>query len=276
MPVRIVSWNLAGRVRIAPLQLEALLRLRPTVVALQEVTHGSWPRLAGRLAGAGYEAVHTLEALPRSRATGPRRFALAIAARVRPRAVEATVRHPWRERVLLADLSLPGGRLRVVTAHVPPGSSNGWNKVQVLEGLAAELAAHRRRATVFVGDLNCPQEELPDGRIVTWAQTRVGNDVRTRKRLRGRDASRWHEAERALTEGLSCVGYVDAYRQLHGPPRGASDYSWYARARSRPVGRRFDHAFCTSRLQVLSCRYVTTFREHGLSDHAPVDVTVGQ
>jgi exodeoxyribonuclease III len=35
--------------------------------------------------------------------------------------------------------------------------------------------------------------------------------------------------------------------------------------------RRFDHIFASDRLKTISCEYLTTWREEGLSDHAAIE-----
>ncbi len=55
--MRLLSWNLAGRVKLAPRQLEAIGEREPDVVALQEVTQRTAPILWDGLTEIGYPHV---------------------------------------------------------------------------------------------------------------------------------------------------------------------------------------------------------------------------
>jgi hypothetical protein len=45
---------------------------------------------------------------------------------------------PWPERVLSVEVTTPNRAINVHTTHIPPGSSNGWLKVEMLEAVSAQ------------------------------------------------------------------------------------------------------------------------------------------
>jgi endonuclease/exonuclease/phosphatase family metal-dependent hydrolase len=87
--------------------------------------------------------------------TGPRRYGLLIASRF-PVGAVAGVRFtvPWPERILAATIAVPGCQLELYTTHIPPGSTNYWIKVEMLEGLYAALASTPRGPRILCGDFN--------------------------------------------------------------------------------------------------------------------------
>jgi exodeoxyribonuclease III len=78
------------------------------------------------------------------------------------------------------------------------------------------------------------------------------------------------EWEYAFYAQFGEVGLVDAFRALHP---NIVDHSWFGRSGS---GYRFDHIFVsrTARDQVRRCQYVHGPRLAGLSDHAPMSMTL--
>src|SRR5688572_11730774 len=47
---------------------------------------------------------------------------------------------PWPEKILSGEINLQGRTIELHTAHIPPGSSNKWIKIETLEGLYGGLA----------------------------------------------------------------------------------------------------------------------------------------
>jgi endonuclease/exonuclease/phosphatase family metal-dependent hydrolase len=98
----------------------------------------------------------------------------------------------WPEPILSADVSTPTTPVRILGTHIPPGSSNGWIKVEMLEAVLTVLSEPCPRPCVLCGDFNVPQAESDVGRIVTWAERpRTAGEPRLRSRLRGGPAERW-------------------------------------------------------------------------------------
>ena len=101
---------------------------------------------------------------------------------------------PWQERVLSATIHVPHGAVEVTTTHVPPGSSNGWIKIEHLEGLRLGLAAGCSKPRLLCGDFNTPRREVPTGEVITFGQTEAGRLNRAR-------GARWDAAERGILLG---------------------------------------------------------------------------
>jgi endonuclease/exonuclease/phosphatase family metal-dependent hydrolase len=277
--VKLLSWNLASRLRHIPQQVEMLASREPDLVALQEVTRPGLSRLRTLLAHGGlmYQA-DSFELAPcPTLFTGPRRYGLLIASRFPLRPWEPDCFNvPWPERLLSVGIDTPYGLLELHTTHIPPGVTNGWIKIEMLEGLYAGLAHPSIVPRVLCGDFNTPQLERPTGEIVTWGQRINAKGAAViRQHLRGGEGARWDRGERQILQGLAAYDLHDVYRQLHGYATPGS--SWYPHRedrhrQARLIGRRFDHVFASASLHPVSCRYLQASREAGLSDHAALDV----
>jgi exonuclease III len=167
-------------------------------------------------------------------------------------------------------VALPTAMIEVHTAHVPPGSSNGWLKVDTFRGIYRRLACPSLIPRVLCGDFNSPQRESVDGKVITWGQHEVGGQSVYRGTFRGGTGMDWDAAERSVLEGLAEFDLIDAFRTLHG--YGVQEYSWYLKRKGVQVGRRFDHIFASRHFNVRACRYVHELRASGLSDHSPIEV----
>ena len=96
--MRLVTWNVAGRVRRQPEQAEVLARSGADVVALQEVTATTLPLWRASCEAMGLVACEcSLDAAPA--AAGRRRLGVLVAARVPLRRLDPPP-VPWPERVL--------------------------------------------------------------------------------------------------------------------------------------------------------------------------------
>src|SRR6059058_1486181 len=249
MTLRVLTWNVAGRVRAIAEQAAALAQMPADVVALQEIRASALEAWRDALRGMGYE--HVLASDPPGDRPD-RRLGVLVAARVAlERAPSPAL--PWPERHLAA---IVGGELELHDLHAPISSKAEEVKVHTLEAVHAHLAAPSPLPRVLVGDLNTPQYESREGEVQTFARTRTG-------RLRPAFGERHDAAELALVVGLREHGYVDAFRACHGYAR--RDRSW-AYPRGRP-GYRLDHVIVRG-LDVVGCDYVHAWRERRLSDHS--------
>jgi exonuclease III len=273
--MRLISWNLNARRRDATAQVDALLARAPDVIALQEVTRSSLPTLRSELERSGFAGIADSLTLapPDFQPRGPRRYGQLTASRY-PLIAEVPGRLPipWPERVLTVQLDLRARRIMLYNVHVPPGSSNGWIKIETLNGIHQALAVHTGTPRILCGDSNTPQFESATGEVVTWAQRPgASEEWRTLRTLRGRSGSEWDAGERRVLTGLTEYDLADVYRHLHG--YAATDSSWILRRGGREIGRRFDHVFASRSLVPRSCEYLHHLRAAGLSDHAPIEVT---
>ena len=268
--MRLLTWNLNGRRHIER-QAAAVADRVPDIVALQELTQNSVPRWRDALTTSGMtHLIDSFAHAPSWQPAGPRRYGLLIASRFPLTKVLAEHPVPWPERVLTAAVTTPIGVVNLHTAHIPPGSGNGWMKVEMLEAVSAVVAETYDSPTVLCGDFNIPQLEMPDGRIITWGQEMVDGEPCVRGRWRGGPGIRWDAAERSVMEGGATQHLVDAFRFLHG--YGREEFSWFVTRKERFIGRRFDHVFCSRELLISRCEYLHTVRERRLSDHSALEL----
>lgn len=272
--IRLVSWNVrqGGGRRIAR-QVEVIAEQQSDVVALQEVVAGTVEVYRARLEAVGLSSsVDSFRGAPDPIALrGARRYAVLVASRWPSRSVSSSsdAPIPWPERVVGSLIETDVGPLEVVSAHVPPGVSNGWIKIETFEAIYERCRRPSENPRILCGDFNSPQLERESGEVIVWGERiRLDGSVRTVVRRDAAWPTRWADAERSVITGLSGHGFVDAYRALHG--YSIPVWSWEQRRRSGVIRRRFDHAFVSAELRPTSCRYLHHVLDEGLSDHAPL------
>jgi exonuclease III len=253
--VRLITWNVAGRVTRQPEQAAAVAAVGADVVALQEVTARTLPLWRAALEDAGFTGCETTLEGARP-AVGRRPLAVLTAAR-QPVERLPSPDVPWPERLLCC---LVDG-VEVVNLHSPIAPAPDLAKIRTHEAVAAYLAATEDAAPrVLCGDLNTPRREHPDGDVMTFAYDSAG-------RLRPERGERWDRAERALVHGLRERGWVDAFRAING--YGNREASWtFQRDRG---GWRLDHVLVHG-LRPLAAAYAHDWRREGLSDHSALVV----
>jgi exodeoxyribonuclease III len=249
--VRLITWNVAGRVSRQSEQARAVAGVGADVVALQEVTARTEPLWRAALAEAGFAWCEVAEAPAERR----RPLRVLVAAREPLQRLPLPSGVPWPERVLCCSV----GEVQIVNFHSPISPAPELAKVRAHEALAAYLS-EAPPPVVLCGDLNTPRRELPDGSVLTFAHDSNG-------RLREERGERWNDAERALVWGLRQRGWVDGYRALHG--YGHRSASWtFAHDRG---GWRLDHVLALG-LEPTSAAYAHEWRRTGLSDHSALIV----
>jgi len=254
--VRLLTWNVAGRVARQPEQAAAIAATAPDVVALQEVTARTLPLWRAALADAGLPSIATALGGGRGDAGRRRVLGMLTAAREPLERLQAPAGVPWPERVLCCAL----GPVEVINVHSPIAPAPDLAKVRTHEAVASYLAGADERARIVCGDLNTPRRELDDGDVLTFAHDSAG-------RLRAERGERWDAAERALVHGLRERGWVDAFRELHG--YGEREASWtFANDRG---GWRLDHVLANG-LTPTAAAYAHDWRRAGLSDHSALIV----
>ncbi len=280
--MRLISWNIQQRGgKRFEKQVAALDERAPDIVCLQEIFATSAPRYAQGLARLGLEnTVDTFsQKEDRKNLVDARKYGLLIASRWPVTALEPesenlqAIDPPWSERVLSAVINTPNGNIEVHTVHVPPGSSNGWKKIETLESIYKRLAYPTQIPRILCGDFNTPQEEMPDGTVMTWGQKRATDGTFRLGRgggKKGEPLERWDTGERNVLTGLAPFDLADVYRRLHG--YSVSDFSFILVNRGRGIKRRFDHVFASSDLNPVACTYLHLLREEKLSDHSPIEV----
>jgi len=251
--MRVLTWNVAGRVKRRAEQVDAVLGTDADVVALQEVTPTTAAGWATDLEAAGY-AVATTGSGPRP----PRRRRLGVLTAARGGLESRSpgegggVGVPWPERLLVARAA----EAEVWNLHSPISPSPGLAKVRTHEAVHAALVAGAG-PRVLCGDLNTPRRESAEGEVMTFARD-------SRGRLRAQRGERWDRAELALVHDLVAEhGWRDAFRTVHGYGRKEVSWAW-----PHGGGWRLDHVLASPELEVRGCEYVHDWRLGGLSDHS--------
>jgi exonuclease III len=252
--LRLITWNVNRRTSVLAEQAAALAGREPDVVALQEVTRGSWPLWRAALTTIGLpHARCSLEAAdPDRQPLSRRRTGVVIAART-PLADAEALAVPWPETALAAA----AGRVTVHAVHVP-NAANGWIKPDTLAAVRAGLEA-TGGPRILCGDLNTPRRELADGTVLSFARD-------SRGRLREERGERWDAGELGVVPGLRDLGFADAFRAVHGPAAHEPSWVW-----KHGGGWRLDHIFASAELAVSASVYHHGWRDAGLSDHSPLE-----
>jgi len=265
-PIQVVTWNVARR---SASVLDTLARIAtPDLVTLQEVPLEQEHQRAFQecLVGMGLSCLHYSgrDDVPR------KRYGNIIASRWPLDPVElrySTEELPWPQLLAQASVSINGRSIVVITAHIPNGSRNGWEKIDTFKALDKLVRQAKGRSCMVTGDFNEPQYTMQEGRVVTWGQEpdREGRfhcwdewafGGRTGKGRQWDDAVRW------LFENHDEHGLRIAYWEAHG--HGTMDVSHVSGGQSRW----FDHIFVSADFRVDRCDYLHELRGPGLSDHS--------
>lgn len=264
--MRIISWNIAVKTKSSQQQIDVLAQRQPDIVALQEVSAKAQDILRTGLEQIGLPYIEDTVKLGIFH--GRTHYNELIASRwpLTQLPVEKNFSVPFPESVLSVKIDSPAGAIEVHTTHVPPGCSNDWIKIETFEAIYQRLASASTSYRILCGDFNAPQEEKPDGRMITWGQReRTTGDFG----YIGKWGERWDAGERSVLEGLALFDLPDIFRLVNGYMR--QEFSWYTGSNVAPVGRRFDHIFASKALCPKACQYIHTWREEKLSDHSAVE-----
>jgi exonuclease III len=252
---RVLTWNVAGRVRTAAAQLALVSDDAADVVCLQEITPTSRDTWVEGLEAAGYQVVVSpYVADPQ----GSRRLTTLIAGRAPVEPAPDVPGLPWPERHLAVRTAVDGNPTEVHTLHAPLSQKPDRVKVRTLEALYDAVARDDGVARIVTGDLNTPAYESREGAIQTFARTRSG-------RIRPDYGERHDRAELLLVGALPRDhGWSDAFRALHGYSARDRSYMFV----NRKFGWRLDHILLSPEFDPVACEYLHAWREQGLSDHS--------
>jgi exonuclease III len=275
--MKIISWNVAHRVRKQKLQLSALISRKPDVIGLQEVTNKTLPLLVEGLQEEGY--LHTISSFDlhdnNSELIGPRKYGILIASRWPMTPInQSSLKIKWPERLVSVLIHFPKMKFEFHVAHIPCGASHGWLKIETFEGIYKFLARKNNKyPRILCGDFNSPQAETLTGEVITWGQKiRKDGQVKLIKRKKGGRGDVWDAGERNIILGLAEYDLHDMFRYLNGYE--SQEFSWLFRRKGKIISRRrFDHIFASKTLNLDTCCYIHSFREKLLSDHSAIEVT---
>ena len=261
--MKLISWNIGGKVKGCEAHALALLDFAPDIITLQEVRPNAVPKLKAVFQAHDLKHVlDTTDMVIHSR----RHYGVLIASRWPLEQCSVQFDIPFRERSLSVEIDYPGGKIILYTVHVPPGSSNGWKKIETFEGVFDVLSKLSDKPCILCGDFNTPKLELPDGEIVTWGQ-RV---TKSGKVVMRPGYERWDLGERKILQGLENLGFINVFRALNG--YHIQEKSWERIINKKEHGYRYDHVFAARELNPVRCRYLHGLRKKGLSDHSPIEV----
>ena len=241
---KLISWNIAGRVKARNAQLEWIASEHADVLALQEIARAS--DLQQRLFAISFKYFSSTK--PRD----GRNKLVAIASRKPLRRIWP-FDVPYPERAISCLILLGRKEAELHCVHVPHGEKNGRAKVEFLEAVSSGIST-RERPQLLVGDFNCPQCMEPE--IVTWAQMQKDGGWRLQKTCEGIDGGRWDAAERRIL--CPKADMKDADKLLNGV---ATD-TYFAKVKGGP--NCFDHIIASKSIMPSKIRPVDT----KLSDHA--------
>jgi len=252
--LRLISWNVAGRVARQAEQAKAIAAGSWDIVCLQEITPttlGPWRR-ALREQGLADVRTSMDDWIPGEPPPEGRRLGVLIGARA-PLEVIGSAHPPWPERLLSARV----GPFELHNLHSPISQKPDHLKLRTHRALHAHLARPHALPQLVVGDLNTPRRELPGGETWSFARTARGS-------LRTDRGESWERAELALLRGLEPHGLRDLFRDLHGYERDEISFA----AGAGRGGWRLDHMVGSQSFEAVACEYDHAIREAGLSDHS--------
>jgi exonuclease III len=267
---RVTSWNTAKRLRRIDSQVEFLRQHDADIVALQEVIPSTEIEFRRRLKKEYPHIISSFELAPdTSILIKKRMFGQLILSKFPLQPLNPkNINVPWQERVLSCVVNIDRKKIALHTTHIPPGSSNGGIKIQMINGIVEHLISHdETHEQILCGDFNTPKFESKETGLVTFGQNvNKQGKVITKKSFRGGLGYDWDLAERSLFEELPKNGFLETFR-IHNPNDYIS-FSWQFSRKGKQFTDRFDHLFASKTLCCLDCNYLETSSE--MSDHLPI------
>ena len=143
----------------------------------------------------------------------------------------------------LLPIYFPSLDLHLLGTHIP-GSGDKWDKRECWDRVLDYASRRLDQQVVIIGDFNTGLPEDAEG-------TPFALPEKMRE--------------------LAKIGYIDAWRAVHGAKR---EYTWWSTARN---GFRLDYAYLSPSLasQLLDARHSHRERLEGFSDHSSITVVIG-
>ena len=266
-----LTWNTAKRIKYSQEQVNFINSFKPDVVALQEVLINSDKKLKELLSTNYKNIISSFDLAPDLKIlTKKRMFGQIVASNFKLEPNDPkNFNIPWQERVLSVKLFIDNSEIYFHTTHIPPGSGNGWIKIETLEGIYERLKENKDNLNILCGDFNTPKEEDFKNGMVSFAQRiNTKGEAKIRSSFRGGDGARWDRGERNIIVGMKKHGIEDSFRTLYS--YNTQEYSWRFRRKDKVLKRRFDHFFASNKLKVISAKYL--HNQKRISDHSPLFV----
>ena len=280
--ISVLTWNLNSRTNDLTVnkQIELIKNHMPDIVTLQEVTINSLEKIRSQLKEVGYKNIVASFDLcdDMSLLVGKRKYGQIIASKFNLTPdIPSNFDIPFIERVLTVSLELNGGKIKIHTTHVPPGSSNGVVKINHFKGIYNYFSNNKDDTHILSGDFNTPKYEHKELGLITWGQTLTKDNEVIFSRAKESDecsAEEWDEGERKIMLGLPSLGLKDVYRELYS--YNTQDYSWILKRKGEIISkRRYDHIFASSNFKYISADYLHSPLEDKISDHSVLLVYLG-
>jgi endonuclease/exonuclease/phosphatase family metal-dependent hydrolase len=274
--LRVASWNIQAIRGTRPARLHSIVTAvanhRPDVVTLQEVS--ARPDVPDQLCrefaeiGLAYFVFSGRDHAP-TEEPREKRYGNVIASRWPITNVDWPERMRWPQLIAAADVRALSGLVRLVTAHIPNGQANGWDKVFAFEALLVGLQGSRG-PTILTGDFNEPRQFTP---FTSFGARRSGTLTGTFTDLFDitDERIRW---QRAVEGVLSPNTAATAWGGTHVVTQLGADFEPTHLARGHP--KMFDHILTSPQLRATVVTFDHTVRESKprLSDHSMVIATI--
>ena len=255
--MKLISWNIAGRVSTVDDQIDYLLNGEFDIICLQEVIAKTEEIISENFKDNGYSVITSSIGKHREN-QGKHKYNLLIISKDQIKIELPKYKIKWREKYLRGIVDCGQSKIEVTTLHIPPGSSNGWEKIITIEESYKNLIESKNSKRIVCGDWNTPKSESLSGEITTWGENKK----------RGDKNGRWDKGERLLLEELKNIGFSDTFRLVNGHEK--IDYSWFVKTKNGKTGRRYDHIYSTDTISVKDCFYDHSVRVGKLSDHSAI------
>ena len=268
MIFKCLTWNTAKRLKLLDDQFEFIVQTKPDIVALQEITLNTEQKFKELLHKKFKNVISSFDFVDDKNILKKNRmFGQLLATNYSVQSEEPKCFNiPWKERVLSAKIYVKEKKINFHTTHIPPGSSNGWIKIETLEGIYKRIQELKNELNILCGDFNTPKDENPKDKVITFAQTIDDfGVVKTKSKFRGGEGKRWDDGERNILVGLQKIGISDSFRKLYSYKK--NDFSWEFKNKEKIIRRRFDHFFASNEIEVISAEY--NHSNNKLSDHSP-------
>lgn len=152
--MKIISWNIARRTKKSKEQINEILNLHPDIIAFQEVQNSSVDEIRILLINSELKYISDTSGLAEK---NNKNFCVLVASKWPFTQISHELFHiPFYERILPLLIHSIYGDIEFYTVHIPPGTSNGWKKIETFEGIYKALAVESEIPRILCGDFNSP------------------------------------------------------------------------------------------------------------------------
>ena len=164
--MKLISWNIAGRVSTVDDQIDYLLNGEFDIICLQEVIAKTEEIISENFKDNGCSLITSSIGKHREN-QGKHKYNLLIISKDQIKIESPKYKIKWREKYLRGIVDCGQSKIEVTTLHIPPGSSNGWEKIITIEESYKNLIESKNSKRIVCGDWNTPKSESLNGEITT-------------------------------------------------------------------------------------------------------------